>query len=71
MSYQPRRIVTGHNAAGKSVVLIDGPSTPFGAYWLTDSIPVNNTGIHRRGWTSAPARAAARRQYLSLCRYSA
>lgn len=44
MANQPRRIITGHNAAGRSVVLIDGPSTPFGAYWLTDSTPVNNTG---------------------------
>jgi hypothetical protein len=35
--------VTGHDAEGKSVIVIDGPPTPFGAYWLTDSAPVDNT----------------------------
>ncbi len=44
MAREPRRIVTGHNAKGKSVIVIDGPATPFGAYWLTDSTPVNNSG---------------------------
>lgn len=44
MAEQPRRIVTGHNAAGKSIILIDGPATPFGAYWLTDSTPADNSG---------------------------
>src|SRR5258708_1530130 len=44
MAREPRRIVTGHNAQGKSVIVIDGPATPFGAYWLTDSTPVNNAG---------------------------
>jgi mannose-6-phosphate isomerase-like protein (cupin superfamily) len=44
MATAPRRIVTGHDAQGKSVILIDGPATPFGAYWLTDSTPVDNTG---------------------------
>ena len=39
-----RRIVTGHDAEGKSVVVIDGPATPFGAYWMTDSTPVDNMG---------------------------
>jgi hypothetical protein len=43
MPREPRRIVTGHDAEGKSVIVIDGPPTPFGAYWLTDSIPVDNT----------------------------
>jgi mannose-6-phosphate isomerase-like protein (cupin superfamily) len=44
MATASRRIVTGHDAEGKSVVIIDGPATPFGAYWLTDSTPVENTG---------------------------
>jgi naringenin degradation protein FdeH len=43
MAREPRRIITGHDAEGKSVILIDGPATPFGAYWLTDSTPVDNT----------------------------
>ena len=44
MAREPRRIITGHDADGKSVIVIDGPPTPFGAYWLTDSTPVDNTG---------------------------
>jgi mannose-6-phosphate isomerase-like protein (cupin superfamily) len=44
MASASRRIITGHDAEGKSVFVIDGPATPFGAYWLTDSTPVNNTG---------------------------
>ncbi len=44
MAREPRRIVTGHNAQGKSVFIIDGPPTPFGAYWLTNSTPVDNNG---------------------------
>jgi len=43
MAREPRRIVTGHNAEGQSVIVIDGPATPFGAYWLTDTTPVDNT----------------------------
>jgi mannose-6-phosphate isomerase-like protein (cupin superfamily) len=42
MAREPRRIVTGHNAEGKSVIVIDGPATPFGAYWLTNATPVDN-----------------------------
>jgi mannose-6-phosphate isomerase-like protein (cupin superfamily) len=44
MTREPRRIITGQDAGGKSVIVIDGPPTPFGAYWLTDSTPVDNTG---------------------------
>jgi mannose-6-phosphate isomerase-like protein (cupin superfamily) len=44
MARESRRIITGHDADGKSVIVIDGPPTPFGAYWLTDSAPVDNTG---------------------------
>ncbi len=44
----PRRIVTGHDASGKSVVLSDGPnprmldigSAAFHEVWITDQTPV-------------------------------
>ena len=42
MAREPRRIVTGHDDERKSVIVIDGPPTPFGAYWLTDATPVDN-----------------------------
>jgi len=44
MAREPRRVITGHDAEGKSVFIIDAPPTPFGAYWFTDSTPVDNTG---------------------------
>ena len=48
MSDVPRRIVTGHDASGKSVVLSDGPtpktldigSAAFHEVWITDAMPV-------------------------------
>jgi hypothetical protein len=49
MAREPRRIITGHDADGKSVIVIDGPPTSFGAYWLTDSAPVDNTGSNDDG----------------------
>jgi quercetin dioxygenase-like cupin family protein len=44
----PRRIVTGHDASGKSVILSDGPtpktldigSAAFHEMWITDEMPV-------------------------------
>src|SRR3954454_5696995 len=47
MSAAPRRIVTGHDATGKSVVLSDAPNpkTPdigtaaFHEMWITDALP--------------------------------
>jgi quercetin dioxygenase-like cupin family protein len=47
MSGAPRRIVTGHDASGKSVVLSDGPSpktldvgtAAFHEIWVTDQTP--------------------------------
>src|SRR3954452_10041346 len=47
MSAAPRRIVTGHDASGKSVVLSDGPdpkmldigSAAFHEVWITDATP--------------------------------
>jgi len=43
MAREPRRIVPGHDAEGKSVLVIDGLPTPFGAYWLTDATPGDNS----------------------------
>ena len=48
MSAAPRRIVTGHDASGKSVVLSDGPNpktldigtAAFHELWITDTMPV-------------------------------
>ena len=48
MSTIPRRIVTGHDASGKSVVLSDAPtpktldigSAAFHEIWITDQTPV-------------------------------
>ena len=48
MSAVPRRIVTGHDASGKSVVLSDGPNpksldigtAAFHEVWITDAMPV-------------------------------
>ena len=48
MSAAPRRIVTGHDASGKSVVLSDGPNpktldigtAAFHELWITDAMPV-------------------------------
>jgi mannose-6-phosphate isomerase-like protein (cupin superfamily) len=62
MAREPRRIVTGHNAQGKSVIIIDGPPTPFGAYWSTDSTPVDNAGSADAGQrvsTLEPARGGS------------
>ena len=42
MAPQFRRIVTGHDAEGKSIVVIDGPAAPFGAYWQTEGAPADN-----------------------------
>jgi mannose-6-phosphate isomerase-like protein (cupin superfamily) len=43
MAPQFRRVVTGHDAQGKSIVLIDGPPTAFGAYWQTEGAPADNS----------------------------
>jgi quercetin dioxygenase-like cupin family protein len=48
MSAAPRRIVTGHDASGRSVVLSDGPTpktldigtAAFHEVWITDRTPV-------------------------------
>jgi len=41
MPREPRRIVTGHDADGKSFVAIDGPPVG-GAFWLTEGAPADN-----------------------------
>ncbi len=44
MPRQLRRIVTGHDSDGKSVVVIDGPpGAGFGELWVTDNTPADNS----------------------------
>lgn len=53
MSHNLRRIVTGHNASGKSIIEIDGgPATEAAAngsglfeIWLSESIPADNSKL--------------------------
>ena len=42
MTPQFRRIVTGQDAEGKSIVVIDGPPSAFGAFWQTEGAPADN-----------------------------
>ena len=42
MAPQFRRIVTGHDSEGKSIVAIEGPPSSFGAFWQTDGAPADN-----------------------------
>ena len=42
MPREMRRVVTGHDAEGKSIVIIEGPATQAQAYWLTDTAPADN-----------------------------
>jgi quercetin dioxygenase-like cupin family protein len=50
-----RRIVTGHNAEGKSIIVSDGPPAPIAEFWATDGSPADN---------SNPADAALRPRKL-------
>jgi hypothetical protein len=43
MAPQFRRIVTGHDAEGKSIVVIDGPPSAFGAFWQSQVTPADNS----------------------------
>jgi mannose-6-phosphate isomerase-like protein (cupin superfamily) len=45
MARESRRVVTGHDAEGKSTIIIDGPPTPSGAFWLTDGAPADNATL--------------------------
>lgn len=49
MPPQFRRVVTSNDADGKSVVMIDGPATDFGAFWLTDGAPADNSKMDDAG----------------------
>jgi mannose-6-phosphate isomerase-like protein (cupin superfamily) len=42
MPREYRRVVTGHDTDGKSMVIIDGPPAPSGAFWFTEAAPVDN-----------------------------
>jgi mannose-6-phosphate isomerase-like protein (cupin superfamily) len=42
MPREYRRVVTGHDTDGKSMVIIDGPPAPSGAFWFTETAPVDN-----------------------------
>jgi quercetin dioxygenase-like cupin family protein len=63
MSNPPRRIVTGHDASGKSVVLSDAPTpktldvgtAAFHELWITDQTPVEIDATERET-TDRPVR---------------
>lgn len=42
MERKLRRIITGHNEEGKSIVAYDCPPTETGRMWVTDSSPADN-----------------------------
>lgn len=49
MSDEPRRVITGLDAGGKSCVLIDGPLVELGGgggklAWRTEGLPADNSG---------------------------
>src|SRR3954465_6448775 len=60
----PRRIVTGHDAAGKSVVLSDAPTpktldigtAAFHELWITDAVPVALDATEAAEPTDRPVR---------------
>jgi quercetin dioxygenase-like cupin family protein len=64
MTPVPRRIVTGHDASGKSVVVSDGPtpktldigSAAFHEMWITDEMPVPIGATEPREPTDRPVR---------------
>jgi len=38
-----RRIVTGHDVEGRSIIVSDGPPAPLAEYWVTDGAPADNS----------------------------
>jgi mannose-6-phosphate isomerase-like protein (cupin superfamily) len=42
MERKLRRIITGHNEEGKSIVAYDGPPIETGRMWVTDRSPADN-----------------------------
>jgi hypothetical protein len=74
-----RRVVTGHDAQGKSIVAFDGPpgatietarGAGFGEIWITDSTPADNTTTadtaRRPVRLEPPAGHRARRSWLVM-----
>jgi quercetin dioxygenase-like cupin family protein len=67
MSAAPRRIVTGHDATGKSVVLSDAPtpktldigSAAFHEMWITDATPAPIEATEAEEPTDRPVRTPA------------
>ena len=58
MTFQVRRVVTGHDASGRAVVQIDEvaknlasarPGATAGVVWTTEGFPVDNNGIEDQG----------------------
>jgi len=45
MALQSRRVITGYDDQGKSTVIIDGPATPSGAFWMTEGAPADNATV--------------------------
>ena len=43
MPQEFRRIVTGHDAEGRSIILSDGPPAPIAEFWVTDGAPADNS----------------------------
>ncbi|HKV56173.1 MAG TPA: cupin domain-containing protein [Candidatus Binataceae bacterium] len=44
MPKEMRRVVTGHDKDGKSIVIIDGPPSAVGGFWVTNAAPADNSG---------------------------
>jgi quercetin dioxygenase-like cupin family protein len=63
----PRRIVTGHDASGRSVVLSDGPTpktldvgtAAFHELWITDETPTPIAAVEEREPVDRPVRTPA------------
>ena len=43
MPQEFRRIVTGHDTEGTSIIVSDGPPAPIAEFWVTDSAPADNS----------------------------
>lgn len=74
----PKRIITGHNAAGRSVVTItdDGAHglNNLSEIWITDTVPADNSGNNDttdRPVTLAPPDGGARFRYFRVAPESA
>jgi quercetin dioxygenase-like cupin family protein len=45
MPQEFRRIVTGQDAEGRSIIVSDGPPAPIAEFWVTDSAPADNSTL--------------------------